>query len=366
MKLSWITFILVTSIILMAILKTHEQRQFRPFFKAEPVIKLQSFSNAKTEVSREELDLLELWESMLTGRTAPVARWIKDKYKSLGLNHLFTPSGFHLSAVLLPVMKLIKSSRWQLITLLLLTMGIFTLQGQGALKRMALVKLNQRWLNQKTGFLLALLLDMLWGSFIDSPLSFTYSFLFLGLIYSGNRWLFLWFFLGQALIAYFQGELISPLILLFSPVLNLIFALAMPMLVLLAIPLWDWQLSLGLKLLKGLNYLVVGSAEMSSWLPPLEPNVGVIILLIMIIKNKRRWLPVGLLLLSTHLNSSSTKIPSFGNYEFVPHGEIIKRVLNEKGEVIYYSDGKCKRELIRGVWWEKCSPKRRSTRKKKN
>ena len=301
---------------------------------------------------------------MLTGRTAPVARWIKEKYKSLGLNHLFTPSGFHLSAVLLPLMKLIKSDRWQLMILIVLTMGIFTLSGQGALKRMALIKLQQKWLDQKSGFLLALLMDMLFGSFLNSPLSFTYSFLFLGLIYSGNRWLFLWFFFAQALIAYFQGELVSPLILLFSPALNLVFALSLPVLVLLSFPLWHWQLSLGLKLLAGLNALVIKSAEISSLLPPLSPSIGVIILLLLIIKKQKRWLPIGLLLLSSDLNSSSHKLASFGKYEFVPQGEIIKRIQNKKGEVVYFTDGKCQRELIQGLWWEKCSPRRKSTRKK--
>jgi hypothetical protein len=349
----------------MAILKSHELRQFRPFFKSEPTIKLEAFTKAKALVTKEELDLLELWESMLTGRTAPVAKWIKEKYKTLGLNHLFTPSGFHLSAVLMPVMKLIKSSRWQLLILLLLTAGIFTLRGQGALKRMALIKVNQRWLNQKSGFLLAMVMDMLGGSFFDSPLSFTYSFLFLGLIYSGNRWLFLWFFFAQALIAYFQGELISPLIMLFSPLLNLVFALSMPLMVILAIPLWDWQLAIGLKLLQALNYLVLVSAEASSWLPPLEPNLGVITLIVLIMMAKRRWLPLVLVLLSAELNSNNSKIPSFGNYEFVPQGEFIKRVSNDRGQITYFSDGKCQRELIRGVWWEKCSPRRKSTRKKK-
>jgi SsrA-binding protein len=58
------------------------------------------------------------------------------------------------------------------------------------------------------------------------------------------------------------------------------------------------------------------------------------------------------------------KIPNFGSYEFIPRGDVIKRIENEKGELVYFSDGKCQRELIRGVWWEKCSPKRKSTRKK--
>lgn len=356
--------IIVLSIFLLTLLKLEEQKSIVPFYKAGRTYKLANFEQAKKTVSKEDLDLLELWESMLTGRSAPVARWIKDQYRDLGLNHLFTPSGFHLSAVMLPFMKFIKAKNWQLMLLIIIAVGVFSLTGQGALKRMVLIKIDQNLFGQKTGFIIALLMDILFGSFSDSPLSFCYSFLFLGIIYSGSILLFLWFFFAQCLIAYFSGELISPFIILLSPMLNLAFALSMPLLFVLAIPLTQWQLYLGLKILAGLQYLVGLSAKLSTSVPNWEINLGVILCFALIYLGRRKAFAFSLLVLSFTLNLDQGKIPGFGNYDFVPQGELVKIVADEAGETVYWSDGKCRRDLVRGVWWEKCSPRRRSTRKK--
>ena len=349
----------------MWIIKQDELKQFNPYFKAQRSFKLSRFEEAKKLVKPQELELLELWESMLTGRSAPVSRWIKDQYKSLGLNHLFTPSGFHLSAVMLPFMKLIKDKTYHLWVLILIAGGIFCMQGQGALKRMALIKLNQQLFGQKAGFIFALALDILFGSFMDSPLSFVYSFMFLGIIYSGNGWLFLWFFFAQSLIAYFSGDLMSPLVMILSPLLNMAFALAMPILFLLAFPLWAWQLKVGLLILGGLQKLVSLSAQLSVFVPSWEINMGVLICFALFYFRQKKALALALLVLTFSLNADKKKNPSFGNYDFVPQGEILKIVSNDVGEIVYWSDGRCKRELVRGIWWEKCSPKRRSTRKLK-
>ena len=263
-------------------------------------------------------------------------------------------------------MKLIPQPKMQLSFLFLIAIGIFSMSGQGALKRMVLVKLNQKFLGQKLGFVIALLMDMLFGSFNDSPLSFCYSFLFLGIIYSGSGWLFLWFFFAQSLIAYFNGELISPLIMVFSPLLNLSFAVSMPFLFLLAFPLWDWQLNAGLTILRLLQKLVTLSVHLSSLVPYWEINVGVLLCFALLYFRKRRLLAFALLCLTFSLNPDQAKNPSFGNYDFVPQGKVMKIIADETGEKVYWSDGKCVRELVRGVWWEKCSPKRRrSTRRLK-
>jgi hypothetical protein len=368
MKLTWSIVVIVISFALMWIIKREELKQFNPYFQGQRTFKLSRFEAAKKIIKPDEVELLELWESMLTGRSAPVSRWIKEQYKSLGLNHLFTPSGFHLSAVMLPFMRLIKNKTYHLWLLVLIAGGVFCMTGQGALKRMALIKLNQQLLGQKTGFILALLLDILFGSFMDSPLSFVYSFLFLGIIYSGSGWLFLWFFFAQSLIAYFSGELISPLIMLFSPLLNLAFAVSMPFLFLLAFPLWHWQLNAGLLILSGLQKLVSLSASLSLYVPSWEINFGVLVCFALFYFRHLKSLALALLILTNSLNLDQQKNPSFGPYDYVPQGHIVKVVSNDIGEVVYWSDGKCKRELVRGVWWEKCSPrrrygKRRSTRK---
>ena len=364
MKISWVLWIVILSFSLLTLLKLDERKQFHPFYKAQRSFKLQRFELAKKAASAEDRELLELWESMLTGRSAPVSRWIKEQYKILGLNHLFTPSGFHLSAVMVPFMKLVKNKMWQFGILILIGGGIFSMEGQGALKRMVLIKLNQHLFGQKAGFVIALVMDILWGSFSDSPLSFCFSFLFLGIIYSESFFLFLWFFFAQSLIAYFCGTHISPLIMVLSPLLNLAFGLAMPLLFLLAFPLCHWQLQLGLKILACLQGMVKWSAEISQYVPSWEINSGVLICFGLFYFRQRKTLAVALTCLSLSLNLDLGKIPSPGRYDFVSQGQVVKIKEGEKMDRIYLSDGSCKRELIRGVWWEKCSPRRRSKKNK--
>lgn len=365
MKLTWLGWIILLSFTFLACLKSHELRLWQPFFKADSPIKLHHFSNAMNGLKTEDRELLELWESMLTGRTAPIARWMKDQYKQLGLSHLFTPSGFHLSAILLPIMKVIINSRWRLILLLSLTFGLFQLQGQAALKRMGLIKLSQQWFSQRTGFIVAMLIDLLFGSFQENALSFTYSFLFLGIIYSGVSWTFLWFFLAQALLAYFQGNHISPLLLLLSPILNIGFAFALPILMICAIPLAEWQLETGLWILRLLQYLVSTSAKLCSYFPTWEINLVALFIGLSLIKGKRKWLTCLVFLYCQELNIDRQKQPQPAANEFVPQGISLKQRQTKKGMVVYFSDGRCRIELVRGMWWEKCSPKkRRSTRKK--
>jgi hypothetical protein len=358
MKITWIGFIILSSSFLLTTLKMDERAQLAPFFRAQRTLKLDRFAEAKKFAVGREFDLLELWESILTGRSAPVSKWIKSQYKSLGLNHLFTPSGFHLSATLLPFMKICRTSTSQIWLLLITGIAIFTLPGLGALKRMVLVKLGQKLSNQKMGFVVALVLDILFGSFVNSPLSFCYSFLFLGIIYSGKSFLFLWFFLGQCLIAYFNGNEITPFILILSPLLNMAFALSLPFLFILAIPLWSWQVFIGLRILGTLQSLVEVSVKICTVIPSLEVHSITLLCFVLIYFGKKRLVLVTLVFISFSLNQDFKKNPVFGSYEFVPQGMLLRISEKEFGEIVYYSDGKCKRELVRGVWWEKCSPKR--------
>jgi competence protein ComEC len=364
MNRNWILGVVAITFLLLSLLKLEELKQFQPYFKAQPTYKLKRFEEAKKVASPKDLELLELWESMLTGRSAPVSKWIKDQYKTLGLNHLFTPSGFHLSAVMMPFMKLIKLKSIQFWILFLVGVGIFSLAGQGALKRMVLIKLNQHWLGQKTGFVLALCLDVLWGSFTDSPLSFCYSFLFLGIIYSGRSFIVLWFFFAQSLIAYFSGDNISPMIIFLSPLLNLAFGLSMPLLLILAFPLCGWQVQLGLKILYGLQKLVEISASVTQLVPTLEINLMVLVCFGLLFFRKRKVLALAMLVLPFGLTMDKNKAPGFSRYDFVPQGQVVKIIYHERGETVYFNDGKCKRDLLRGVWWERCSPLRGSKKNK--
>lgn len=365
MNRTWPLTIFTVSFILMLIQKSHEARQLGTFYKQDRVIKLRNFEDARLVASKSDLEYLKLWESVLTGRSAPVSKILKEKYRGLGLNHIFTPSGFHLSAVLSPFMKLIKGPRNELVILSLIGLSLCLLPGFGALKRMVLIKAQQRMFGMHEGFIIALVLDILWGSFQESTLSFTYSFLFLGIIYTGCEGVVLifYFFLAQVMIAYFQGSDISPLLLIFSPLLNLIFTLLMPLLFLLAIPLWGWQLKTGILLLKLAQGAVDLCASLSMKFPTIEVNLVGLVMIIFL--QRRYWKSlITLSMLYSHgLNMDHLKATGVSRNEFYPRGTLLETRLQGDRISVIFSDGRCRIKLVRGFWWENCSPKRRSSRK---
>lgn len=363
----WLLSIFAISFLFMTLCNLENSRALSPYFKAERALKLSNFQEAKKGLSSQELNLLELWESMLTGRSAPLSKLMKAEYKSLGLNHLFSPSGFHLSAALLPFFKFIRSSRYQLLILILIGILLALRPGFGALKRMVYIKSSQKIFSMSAGFVLGLLMDMLFGSFQEAPLSFIYSFLFLGIIYSGanGALMAIWFFIAQSMIALFQGYAISPLLLILSPILNLFFGLSMPLLFLLAIPLWNWQLHTGLWILKLLQVIVDYSFILIQNTPAIEIHLGTLILFILFMMKKWRMVIIALLILSNNLNLDTQRSPSMGSYVFHPIGSVTRIVQREKEDLIYFTDGKCKRKLIRGFYWENCSPSKRRSKSRK-
>lgn len=363
----WLPFIFGMTFFILGAIKQRDDRSLSTYYRGDRIIKIKKFEEIKKSLPPKDQELFEIWESMLTGRTAPLSRWIKDRYRLLALNHLFTPSGFHLSAVLMPIFKFIKNTKGQLFFMMTLGLGLFWVPGMGALKRMVLIKSHQKLFGLKTGFFMALLLDIFFGSFQDSTLSFTYSFLFLGIIYSGSSRVALIFliFAGQMAIAFFQGTQVSPLLIILSPLLNLCFGFLMPALFALALPMWGWQVKSGLFLLNSLQWIVDLSAKAVSLFPFWEIHCITLVAFYCLFTNRRRFLYLLLIILSNTLNPSMNDIPSAAAYEYAPKGEIKKEIIKDDKELVYFKDGKCERTLVSGMWWEKCSPLRKSTKKNK-
>ena len=363
MMKNWTLTILLISISLMSILKEFETCKLNKLYSREAYLHLIHFKEAKTKLKNSDQELLELWESILTGRSAPVSGWIKIQYAKLGLNHLFTPSGFHLSALTTPLFCFIKRNQFQFILLIIISVLTYIFNVPSALKRMSLVKVHQKIFGIRFGFLMAFLLDIVTSISNISMISLTYSFLFLGIIYSGEKkgWIVILFFIGQILIAFNQELLISPLILLFSPILNLLFSLAMPFLFLLSWPLNDLQLKLGLSILKALQTCVELMAITIEAFPQFLPDLFSILILFGLLVANKKMILFSLLLSSSVLNLDLQKYPGTSTYEFIPQGPI-KEIKDSR---FFYSDGTCKRSLIKGFWWEKCSPKRRGSIRKK-
>lgn len=363
MNRTWPLVILTLSFIVLALLKVNERRLLTPFYRSEKILKLQNFHKARNYVAKQDQELLELWESILTGRSAPVSKIIKDNYKSLGLSHIFTPSGFHLSAVLFPFMKLLKTSKLQLMALMIIGIGLTLLPGFSALKRMVMIKGSQKIWGLQAGFISALIIDILFGTFQENTLSFTYSFLFLGIIYAGFEGLLLvlMFYLGQMMIAYFQGNDISLLLLLFSPFLNLVFTAVMPVLFLLSFPLWEWQVHTGIFLLKSVQTVVDICAEIVLHFPTMEITLLTLVMFIFLLKGRWKLFLLGVFIFTGTLNPDTARHPGMPRLELVPKGRPVKTIYSEKFVNVYFSDGKCRMKLVRGYWYENCSPLRRSS-----
>lgn len=365
MNKKWLISIFSISFILIAVQKREEVLQVGKFYRPEKILKLQQFDKAKRELNGNDLEMLKLWESILTGRSRPVSAAIKERYKMMGLSHIFTPSGFHLSAVLNPIMKIIKNYHYQLILLFIIGLIIGILPGFSALKRMVLIKGHQKILGTHIGFITALLIDVLFGTFQNNTLSFTYSFLFLGIIYSGLEGLGLifWFFFAQILLAYFQGDHVSLFLLIFSPILNLIFSLIMPILFMISFPLWSWQIDLGIFLLDFFQYLVNVFAQITTLFPSIEIHSFTLVALLCFLLKEFKMIIFILIVFSNNLNLDVTNYPQQPRYYFLPI-EVTKVYHSKKDLEVYYKNGKCRYKLIKGFWWESCSPKRRSNYKK--
>ena len=351
--------------IFMSLIKLDSQLRLEQFFQGQKVVKIPSFEARKKNLKQEDQELIELWESFLTGRSAPVSKWIKEDYKNLGLNHVFSPSGFHLSAILVPLTLLIPFRKFQICFLLLLSGLSLFIPGQLALKRMIHLKIGQHLFNVKIGFMIAMLIDILAGTISQSPLSFGFSYLFLSLIIFKKKGLNRHFFFSQMLIFYFSSSLISPLLLIISPILNFILTLLFPLLCVLALPLGDWSFEWGMILMRFLQTCVYIASKITSSFPLWEINLGVILISYFFYRSQKIMIFSSLLFLSQTLDTAEKSKIKLSSFDFIPNGNIIKTIQRKNITSIYYQDGICRRELINGLWWEKCSPKKRSTKRGK-
>lgn len=153
---------------------------------------------------------------MTTGHKKGVSRKTKEIMRSFGLLHLFTPSGLHLSSILLCFLilsKNLKKSRGLKIIMMALYLFSQSISGFDSIKRILLwrsIPANHQYLS----YLFAAVLDLLIFYEWRSPLSFSFSFLFLGTILifqrSAKIKLLAALLLNQWMIATFFGESFEP------------------------------------------------------------------------------------------------------------------------------------------------------------
>ena len=203
-----------------------------------------SFHHQKLKESFKQKKMADLLIAYNTGNKRKIGIKIKKAHRRLHLLHLFTPSGIHLSALylfLIPLFYWVKKRNRLFFEGFWLATALlpFCLSGLYSIKRMALFRIlwhiGPRMTNKLTClhiFFITFLFDFLFGNFKNSPLSFIYSFLFLGIIVttSLNHGRPLIALLGgQIIIGFFDLRAITHLGFIFGVFLTGLFSLFFPL-----------------------------------------------------------------------------------------------------------------------------------------
>jgi competence protein ComEC len=219
--------------------------------------KVNSLQNKKT-LSPSKL----LFLSFNTGLKSKKLRKIKKKYQKLYMAHLFTPSGLHLAPFSYLLLRLFGKLR-------LLPLSFFSLLYYWILQFSALYSI-QRILLMHIGkfafpklstqfiFSIVFLWDFIGGTFKYSPLSFTYSFIFLSaFIFSENKKWFFALIWGQLLISTINGIGFNPLYFLLGVLLSSFFSFIFPLIFLsFTFSNFDFFEAIGIKLTTLFNQIV--------------------------------------------------------------------------------------------------------------
>ena len=153
------------------------------------------------------IKLSPLAKAYFLGDKSELKNKTKKAHQNLNIQHLMTPSGLHLSALLFLLGFFTKRSSVFFGGLLVLLLLTYPLDGFSSLKRMiifGLLKHNPiRKIETNHCFWLTFLLAFLLGMYFNNPLSFSLSFLFLGALLSTG------FRLHSLLILFFSQAIIS-------------------------------------------------------------------------------------------------------------------------------------------------------------
>ncbi|MBP9674220.1 MAG: hypothetical protein KBD63_03925 [Bacteriovoracaceae bacterium] len=346
---------------------------------------LSAFQELKKNLmeSYKNQDLVPLTMSYLLGETKGLSPQIKTEHKLLNLQHLFTPSGVHLSAFLLlfwPFKKSKKFSKFYHGLILTLSLLCFCLPDFYPLKRIALLRLLtfiKNLLNiplsSFTLFIITFSLDFIFGFFAINPSSFFYSYLFLGIIITlKNQPVFktilaLWG--GQIMVSLLQGSTMMLGSLLFSPLLTFIFTLLfIPMVLSLQIGFLTTSSYIFLeKLVETFVNLTHFFTHLKFFSIPLKPNILIPLLILILLSNlcfktKKIILIISLLLMTD--SSPKYFFPPIEQRTYLfslPSKKESKSIKwNDQGIEIKTCYNKCQLKYQSGVWWPICRKKKRT------
>ena len=189
-------FVLAALLLLYSLYGAAERRLQRSSYKKLYSLILHSYKDKKTA---------GFHYALLTGDKGRLNRQTKKAFQKLFLLHFLTPSGLHLGFLISILCFFSRKLLW-------ITPLLFLLDGFYAAKRvLCLFYLNRFHSNRMAIFFFFFTLDFFFGSFAKNPLSFSLSFLFLGIIYTNKSFhsLFFYFMGAQILVSFFFEQSFS-------------------------------------------------------------------------------------------------------------------------------------------------------------
>jgi len=240
----------------------------------------------KRAINFSEQEAFNLWSAYLFGKTKKVSNKIREAHNILHLQHLFSPSGLHLSLIQMVFPKILFP---------FIILGCFSLPAMMALKRMALIK-SCHFFSKNFKFILFLMcmfLELCLNSF-QSNLSFNFSFIFLGIIYSRESWhlssLLYWIFLGNIFCYMMLAKLFSIVGFLLGQIILIIFTpLFLLQTIILVLP---WKLFVFCLEKYSQVYIVILNklASIANFFPVFIPNFSIFLAFLLILyKPTRTW-----------------------------------------------------------------------------
>lgn len=272
-------------------------------------------------------------------------------HNDLNLQHLMTPSGLHLTSLLIIFGFFFKTQSFQFCFLILLGLFLYPYAGLDSFKRMIIFGLFRKnplkSFSLKSSFVLTFIVAFTLGHYFENPLSFCLSFIFIGaLIMSKNRLVtFLLLAFLQVILANWFERNFSFLGIFWGLSLSLVSPLLFPLLLLeLLIPSLPFS-SLWEHLLLGLHSFT--RADLNFNLIALTPT------LIFLHKPKMRnkALIFTLLFLTLPLGKESRS----GSFPAPPPRNYIKKTTLKNGTKFIYDNGmRCFSRLKEDQWSHHC------------
>lgn len=324
----------------------------------------------------ESRKVARIYNAISTGNKQGISQGIVKRFKKMGLYHLFTPSGIHLSSLLLLFSPLFSAVRRKAFIYSLLI--DFTLLGtvcllpeMHSLKRIALFGFllrNMRFKSHRLPlfgcFIATFALAALFGSYQASPLSYIYSFLFLGIICSAEGLpkyaIPLGLFAAQLIVSYHQLSPIYWSNIILSPVLTALFSLIFPFLFLGNFISSSWPIMESLLL--SFLWLVKTAEQVAIPFGLVSPNelmIGMVLLMVAVKGLRAKgWIICLTLLIHTeslyNLPNSSVKKVSGAKASIDGKIDSIRRT--KRGYSVSYTNGKrCYPKLYANGYYETCS-----------